>query len=103
MPKQKDKNLNRKNSFIDVLEELGAGFILALLAVVAFLVGVGLLSFLPKNCTDDLAAELILFLGCLALFATLSIIYAIFHIIKKRKAKHTKTERSNDTENSPQK
>ena len=103
MPKQKDKNSNRKNSFIDVLKELGAGLILALLAIVACLVGFGLLSLLPENCTDDLGGGFALFLGCLALFATLSIIYAIVHLIKKRKAKHTKTEHSNDTENSPQK
>ena len=97
-----NENATWKDYLMEVLKELGAGFILALLAIVAYLVGFGLLFFLPKNCTDDLSAELILFLGCLALFATLYIIYAIVHLIKKRKAKHTKTERSNETENSPQ-
>ncbi len=89
-------------ALLNVLKELGAGLILALLAVIVFLVGFALLSFLPKNCTDDLSAEFILFLGCLALFATLYIIYAIVHIIKNRKAKSTKKQNSNNTENSPQ-
>ena len=96
----KNKNLTRKDSFIEVLKELAAGLILALLGIVAFFVGLNLLSMLPENCTDDLATELIVFLGCLALFGIFSIIYAIVHIIKKIKAKHTQTEHSNDTDSS---
>ena len=98
-----NENVTRKDSFINALKELGAGFILTLLAVVACLVGFGLLSFLPTNCTGGLSSEFILFLGFLALFAIFYIIYAIVHIIKKSKAKSTKKKNSNDTENSPQK
>ncbi|MBQ7368976.1 MAG: hypothetical protein IJW60_04655 [Clostridia bacterium] len=101
--RRKNENETRKASFINALKELGASLILALLAVIATLVGAGLLCFFPFNCIDGLPDEFILFLGFFALFAILYVIAAIVYIIQKIKAKSAKKKNSNDTENSAQK
>ncbi len=97
-----DDKIRRKNSFKSTLNELGAGFIIAIVTLVLILIGGVLLSFLPTECTEDLSGEFALFIGCVVIFGVLWIIAAIVHAIKKLKTKNTKREDSSHTKNSRQ-
>ncbi|MBQ8308762.1 MAG: hypothetical protein IJX96_02910 [Clostridia bacterium] len=81
-----------KDTLLNVLKELGAGLVVASVAVVLFLLGIAIFY------TDDLPMEFFVFLGFFVVLAILCIIAAIVYIIQKIKAKHTKKKNSDDKE-----
>ena len=77
-----------KNNLKEFFKELSAAFILAILFLFLFVIGVAILHFLPEKAWDDLPIEIIVLVGFLVCLTVLYLISKTIYIIKKLKRKN---------------
>ena len=83
---------NFKENLVEFFKELGAGFILACIAVVLSLIGWLVLTFLPDKISAIFPVEAFLLIGFFTLLLLLYIVSKIIEAIGKMKEKKPKSK-----------
>lgn len=85
--KMKKKNDKLKNPLKDFFKELFAGFVIILIFLLLFAIGLFLLSLLPKEVSNNFPIEVVVILGFFAFLAILYLISKIVCIVRTLKTK----------------
>ena len=91
---------NFKENLVEFFKELGAGFILACIAVVLSLIGWLVLTFLPDKISAIFPVEAFLLIGFFTLLVLLYVISKIIETVRKVKTKPSTTQKENYHEES---